>query len=328
MAAMQLFLGSLGPVVRVALGMKAVTINQYGDQSVLNYADVERREPKSDEVLVQTRAAAVNPVDWKIRDGLGEMFGLKLPIVLGCEIAGTIEKVGNDVRDFKEGAAVYGYVSLERNGGYAEYTIAKTDEIAPKPESLDFENAAAVAVGALTSWQAIFDIANLQSGQRILITGASGGVGSMAVQLAKAKGAFVIATASGKNEDFVRSLGADEFVDYTREKFEEMVKEVDVVYDTVGGDTLERSFQTLKRGGFLVTTVAPPSEEKAEKFDVRIAMVGVEPSAKQLGEINQLIAAGKLKTHVATVLPLAEVRKAHQLSESGRTRGKIILRPG
>src|SRR5208283_14065 len=160
-----------------------------------------------------------------------------------------------------------------------------TDEIAPKPESLDFENAAAVAVGALTSWQAIFDIANLQSGQRILITGASGGVGSMAVQISKAKGAFVIATASGKNEDFVRSLGADEFVDYTRVKFEEMVKEVDVVYDTVGGDTLDRSFQTLKRGGFLLTTVAPPSKEKAEKFNVRIAMVGVEPSAQQLGQI-------------------------------------------
>src|SRR5271157_224810 len=230
--------------------MKAVTINQYGDQSVLNYGDVERPEPKSDEVLVQTRAVAVNPVDWKIRDGLGELFGLKLPIVLGCEIAGTIEKVGDDVRDFMEGAAVYGYVSLQRNGGYAEYTIAKTDEIALKPESLDFENAAAVAVGALTSWQAIFDTANLQGGQRILITGASGGVGSMAVQLAKAKGAVVIATA------------------------------------------------------------------------------GVQPSAQQLGEINRLIAAGKLKTHVATVLPLAEVRKAHQLSESGRTRGKIILRPG
>ena len=308
--------------------MKAVTINQYGDQSVLNYVDIERPEPKSDEVLVQTRAAAVNPVDWKIRDGLGEMFGLKLPIVLGCEIAGTIEKVGNEVRDFKEGGAVYGYVSLQRNGGYAEYTIAKTDEIAPKPASLDFENAAAVAVGALTSWQAIFDIANLQGGQRILITGASGGVGSMAVQLAKAKGAFVIATASGKNEDFVRSLGANEFVDYTREKFEEVVKEVDVVYDTVGGDTLERSFQTLKRGGFLVTTVAPPSKEKAEKFGVRTAMVAVEPSAQHLGEINRLIAAGKLKTHVAMVLPLAEVRKAHQFSESGRTRGKIILQPG
>ena len=314
--------------MRVALEMKAVTISKYGDQSVLTYADIERPKPKSDEILVHNAAAAVNPVDWKIRNGLGEMFGLQLPIVLGCEIAGTIEKVGDEVRDFKEGAAVYGYVSLQRNGGYAEYTIAKTDEIVPKPESLDFENAAAVAVGALTSWQAIFDTANLQGGQRILITGASGGVGSMAVQLAKAKGAYVIATASGKNEDFVRSLGADEFVDYTREKFEEVVKEVDVVYDTVGGDTLERSFQTLRRGGFLVTTVAPPSKEKAEKFGVRTAMVSVVPSAQQLGEINRLIASGKLKTHVATVLPLAEVRKAHQLSESGRTRGKIILKPG
>jgi NADPH:quinone reductase-like Zn-dependent oxidoreductase len=308
--------------------MKAVTINRYGDQSVLTYTDVERPEPKSDEVLVQTRAAAVNPVDWKIREGLGEMFGLRLPIVLGCEIAGTIEKVGSDVRDFKQGAAVYGYVSLERNGGYAEYTIAKTDEMAPKPESLDFNNAAAVAVGTLTSWQGIFDTARLQSGQKILITGASGGVGSMAVQISKAKGAFVIATASGKNEDFVRSLGADEFVDYTRAKFEERVKQVDVVYDTVGGDTLERSFQTLKRGGFLVTTVAPPSKEKAEEFGVQTAMVGVLPSAEQLGLVNELIGAGKLKTCVATVLPLAEVKKAHQLSESGRTRGKIILRPG
>jgi NADPH:quinone reductase-like Zn-dependent oxidoreductase len=307
--------------------MKAVTISKYGDQTVLTYADIERPKPKSDEVLVHNRAVAVNPVDWKIRNGLGEMFGLQLPIVLGCEIAGTVEEAGGGVRDFQVGAAVYGYVSLQRNGGYAEYTIAKSDEIAPKPESLDFDNAAAVAVGALTSSQAIFDTANLQAGQRILITGASGGVGSMAVQLAKAKGAFVIATASGKNEEFVRSLGADEFVDYTREKFEESVPEVDVVFDTIGGDTLERSFETIRRGGCLVTIVAPPSNEKAEKFGIRASMIGVQPNGEQLREINRLIAAGKLKTHVATVLPLSEVHKAHQLSESGRTRGKIILHP-
>lgn len=307
--------------------MKAVTISKYGDQTVLTYADIERPKPKSDEVLVHNRAVAVNPVDWKIRNGLGEMFGLQLPIVLGCEIAGTVEEAGGGVRDFQVGAAVYGYVSLQRNGGYAEYTIAKSDEIAPKPESLDFDNAAAVAVGALTSSQAIFDTANLQAGQRILITGASGGVGSMAVQLAKAKGAFVIATASGKNEEFVRSLGADEFVDYTREKFEESVHEVDVVFDTIGGDTLERSFETIRRGGCLVTIVAPPSNEKAEKFGIRASMIGVQPNGEQLREINRLIAAGKLKTHVATVLPLSEVHKAHQLSESGRTRGKIILHP-
>jgi NADPH:quinone reductase-like Zn-dependent oxidoreductase len=197
------------------------------------------------------------------------MFGLHLPIVLGCEIAGTIEELGSDVLDFQAGDPIYGYVSLQRNGGYAEYTIAKSDEIAPKPDRLDFDNAAAVPVGALTSWQAIFDTAHLQNGQRILITGASGGVGSMAVQLAKAKGAFVIATASGKNEEFVGGLGADEFIDYTREKFEERVHDVDVVYDTVGGDTLERSFKTIRRGGYLVTTVMPPSNEKAENYGIR-----------------------------------------------------------
>jgi NADPH:quinone reductase-like Zn-dependent oxidoreductase len=312
---------------QASLEMKAVTISKYGDQSVLTYGGIKRPKPKSDEILVHNRAVAVNPVDWKIRNGLGEMFGLQLPIVLGCEIAGTIDEVGSDVRDFHAGDPVYGYVSLQRNGGYAEYTIAKPDEIAPKSESLDFDNAAAVAVGALTSWQVIFDTANLQAGQRILITGASGGVGSMALQLAKAEGAFVIATASGKNEEFVLSLGADEFVDYTREKFEQRVREVDVVFDTVGGDTLERSFETLRRGGCLVTIVMPPSNEKAENYGVRASMIGVQSSGKQLREINQLIAAGKLKTHIATVLPLSEVRKAHQLSESGRTRGKIILHP-
>ena len=307
--------------------MKAVTISKYGDQSVLTYGEIESPKPKSDEILVHNRAVAVNPVDWKIRNGLGEMFGLQLPIVLGCEIAGTIEEVGSDVPDFRVGDPVYGYVSLQRNGGYAEYTIAKPDEIAPKPERLDFDNAAAVPVGVLTSWQAIFDTANLREGQRILVTGASGGVGSMAVQLAKAKGAFVIGTASGKNEEFVRSLGVDEFVDYSQEKFEQRVHEVDVVFDTVGGDTLERSFETLRRGGSLVSIVMPPSNEKAESYGVRASMIGVQPSGKQLREINQLIDAGKLKTHIATVLPLNAVKKAHELSESGRTRGKIIFHP-
>ena len=147
----------------------------------------------------------------------------------------------------------------------------------------------------------------------------------MAVQLAKAKGAFVTGTASGKNEEFVRDLGADEFIDYTKQKFEEIVKDTDVVFDTVGGDTLERAFQTLKKGGFLVTSVQPPSEEKAKEFGVTAAMVLSHPSAEQLTEINGLIDDGELKTHVETVLPLAEVKKAHELSKSGRTRGKIVL---
>ncbi len=309
--------------------MKAVVINEYGNENVLNYTDVERPKAKEGEVLVKVHVAAVNPADWKIRDGMGESFGLKLPLILGGDIAGTIEEVGIEVNNFKQGDAVYGMtVSGGFSGGYAEYAIAKADAIALKPESLDFEAAAAIPIGALTAWQAMFDLANLSSGQRILITGASGGVGSMAVQLAKAKGAIVIGTASGKNEQYVRDLGADEFVDYTRQPFEEVVKDVDVVFDTVGGDTQERAFQTLKKGGFLVTSAQTPSEEKARKSGVEAAFVFCKPSAQQLAEINRLIEEGKLKIHIETVLPLIEVKKAHQLSQSGRTRGKIVLQVG
>jgi len=308
--------------------MKAIVINEYGDESVLNYTDVERLEAKEGEVLVKVYAAAVNPADWKIRDGMGESFGFKLPLILGGDIAGIVEAVGVDVENFKQGDAVYGMTVSSLSGGYAEYAVAKADAIAPKPESINFEEAAAIPIAALTAWQAIFDLANLSSGQRILITGAAGGVGSMAVQLAKAKGAFVVGTASGKNEQYVRDLGADEFVDYTQQSFEAVVKDVDVVFDTVGGDTQERAFQTLKKGGFLVTSAQTPSEEKAKEFGVEAAFVFCKPNAGQLAEINRLIEEGKLKIHIETVLPLAEVKKAHQLSQSGRTRGKIVLQIG
>lgn len=302
--------------------MKAIVINEYGNENVVIYTDIGRPEPKAGEVLVKVHHAGVNPVDWKIRNGLGERLGLELPIMLGGEIAGTVEKIGDAVKDFKAGDAVYGIIT---SGGFAEYAIAKIGDIAPKPESLDFENAAAIPLGALTAWQAIFDLANLSSGQRIFITNASGGVGSLAVQLAKAKGAYVCGMASGRNEAFVRSLGADEFVDYTKQKFEEVVKAVDVVFDTVGGDTFERAFQTLKRGGFLVTAVEFPTEEKAREFGAKTACVFCKPNAEQLAVIGELVESGKLKPHVSTVLPLAEVKKALRLSESGRTRGKIVL---
>ncbi|MEH1832881.1 MAG: NADP-dependent oxidoreductase [Nostoc sp.] len=302
--------------------MKAIVINEYGNEDVVNYTDIERPEPTANEVLVKVHVAGVNPVDWKIRNGAGERLGLKLPIMLGGEIAGTVEKIGGDVRDFKEGDAVYGIIT---SGGFAEYAIAKKGDIVPKPQSLDFQNAAAIPLGALTAWQAIFDLANLTSGQRIFITGASGGVGSLAVQLAKAKDTYVIGMASGRNEDFVRNLGVDEFVDYTKQNFEDVVKDVDVVFDTVGGDTFERAFQTLKKGGFLVTSVEFPSEEKAREFGIKTARVFCKPNAEELTAISKLVDEGRLKAHVSTVLPLAEVKKALQLSEGGRTRGKIVL---
>jgi NADPH:quinone reductase-like Zn-dependent oxidoreductase len=318
--------------------MKAVRIKRYGNEEVVELAEVERPTPGENQLLVKVRAAAVNPVDWKIRDGLGDIFGLKPPLILGCEVAGTVEAVGSrgpsrtdgpsrtSIKDFVAGDEVYGYLSAY-SGGYAEYVAAPASEFARKPKQIDFDTAASVPVGALTARQGIFDHGKLASGQRILITGASGAVGSMAVQLAKVTGAHVIGTGSGRNEEFVRGLGADEFIDYKKAKFEEEVSGVDVVFDTVGGDTQERTFQTLKRGGVLVSTVNPPSAEKAKEFGVNVAMVMVTPKPDQLAEINRLLESGKLKVRVATVLPLAEVKKAHQLSATGHADGKIILRP-
>src|SRR5437868_8501234 len=296
--------------------MKAVRIKQYGNEEVVELAEVERPQPGENQLLVKVKAAAVNPVDWKIREGLGEIFGLKLPLILGCEVAGTVEAVGNNVEDFAPGEDVYGYLGAH-SGGYAEYVAAPASEFVHKPKQIDFDTAASVPVAALTAWQGIFDHGKLASGQRILITGASGAVGSMAVQLAKNKGARVIGTGSGRNEEFVRKLGADEFIDYKKAKFEEEVSAVDVVFDTVGGETQDRAFQTLKRGGVLVSTVNPPSEEKAKQFGVTGTMVFMMSKADQLAEINRLVESGKLNMRVATVLPLTEVKKALQLSATG-----------
>src|SRR5437868_3429996 len=300
--------------------MKAVRIERYGKEEVVEIAEVERPKPGAGQVLVKVKAAAVNPVDWKIRDGLGEMFGLKPPLILGCEVAGTVEAVGGPSRtggsDFEVGDDVYGYLSAY-SGGYAEYVAAPASEFVRKPKQIDFDTAASVPVGALTAWQGIFDHGKLTSGQRILITGASGAVGSMAVQLANVKGAHGIGTGSGRSEEFVRGLGADEFIDYKKAKFEEEVSAVDVVFDTVGGETQDRAFQTLKRGGVLVSTVNPPSEEKAKQFGVTGTMVFMMSKADQLAEINRLVESGKLNMRVATVLPLTEVKKALQLSATG-----------
>src|SRR5437763_12179583 len=312
--------------------MKAVPIERYGNEEAVEFAEVERPQLGENQLLVKVRAAAVNPVDWKIRDGLGEMFGLKPPLILGCEVAGTVEAVGGrgpsrtDIGGFVAGDDAYGYLGAH-SGGYAEYVAAPASEFVRKPKHIDFDTAASVPVAALTAWQGIFDHGELTRGQRILITGASGAVGSMAVQLAKNKGAYVIGTGSGRNQEFVRKLGADTFVDYKKTKFEDKVNALDLVFDTVGGDTQERAFQTLKRGGVLVSTVSPPSAEPAKQFRVTVAMVAVRPNPDQLPEINRLLEGGKLKVRVATVLPRTEVNKAHQISASGHAGGKIILRP-
>lgn len=306
--------------------MKAIRIHEYGGADVLRYEDATKPEPAADEVLIRIAAVGVNQVDWKIREGhMKSMLPLEFPLILGCEVAGTIESVGENVKTLKTGDEVFGYINLMKNGAYAEFATAKETEVALKPKTLDFVQAAAVPVGTLTSWQAIFETANLNSGQTILIHAASGGVGSMAVQLAKAKGARVIGTSSGKNEDFVRGLGADEFIDYTTTKFEEAAKNVDVVFDTIGGDTQIRSFAVLKLGGVLVSIVQPPSPDEAAKHGVTATMIGVQPNQEQLKEIAEMVEAGKIKVEIERVLPLSKIREAHQLSQTGRTRGKIIL---
>ncbi|NHC33373.1 NADP-dependent oxidoreductase [Scytonema millei] len=301
--------------------MKAIRMHAYGGADVLKYEDVPLPQPAADEVLIRIYAAGVNPVDWKIREGyVGKTF--KLPHILGADVAGVVESVGDAVQRLKPGDEVYGYASLRREGTYAEYIAAKESEVTLKPKSIDFIQAAALPVAALTSWQAIFDTAHLEAGQKILIHAASGGVGSIAVQLAKAKGAHVIGTTSTRNTEFIRKLGVDEAIDYQATPFEDVVRDLDVVLDTIGGETRSRSLKVLKPDGILVSIVGSPSESAS----VRVAVTHVQPNAAQLAEITTLIDSGQVKPHVETILPLSEAAQAHQLSQSGRTRGKIVLR--
>lgn len=301
--------------------MKAVVIDQYGSNDVVRYTDVAKPAPMTGEVLIKIAAAGVNPVDWKIRSGAGQRMGMVLPIHLGGELSGTIEALGEDVDGFSEGDAIYGIIPT---GAFAEYAIAKSEDLALMPANIDFTHAAAIPLGGLTAWQAMFDVAGLASGQRLLITSGSGGVGSLAVQLAKAKGVHVTAMASARNEAYVRGLGADEFIDYTAQPFEQVARDMDVVFDTVGGDTFERAFHTMRKGGFLVTSVAFPTDQ-AQRHGVRVGRVQCKPNAKELAEMRDLVEGGRLVAYVAKVLPLSEVKEALALSEGGRTRGKIVL---
>jgi NADPH:quinone reductase-like Zn-dependent oxidoreductase len=268
----------------------------------------------------------VNPVDWKIRSGMFRGgIDFAMPATLGFDIAGEVEAVGEGVTAFKKGDPVFAYVALNRGGGYAQFAIAKASEAARMPAGLDMANAGATPLVALTAWQALFDQGKLAKGQTVLIHGGAGGVGHMAVQLAKWKGAKVIATASADNRDFVKSLGADEVIDYKAVKFEDVVKDVDMVLDTVGGDTTNRSAAVLKRGGILVTIAGDADPARFAERGARATDMLVEPNAGQLAQIATLMEAGSLKTHVGLQLPLKDAAEAHRRSEAGISRGKIVL---
>lgn len=305
--------------------MKAVRIHDYGKADVLVLEDVPRPEPRPNEVLVKVRAAGVNPVDWKVREGALGKVKSRLPMILGGEIAGVVERCGAEVKAFKPGDEVWALLSLARWGGYAEYAVVPESELARKPKSMDFVHAACVPLAALTAWQALIDTAGLKEGQTVLIHAGAGGVGHFAIQIAKAKGAKVIATASANHLAFLKELGADVAIDYKVQKFEELAKDVDVVLDSIGGDTQARSLGCLKKGGFLVSIVQPPDAKKLDELGLKGAIMLVKPDAKQLDELAKLVEAKKLKCVVSETLPLADVKRAHELSQGGHTQGKIGL---
>jgi NADPH:quinone reductase-like Zn-dependent oxidoreductase len=306
--------------------MKAVVIHEYGDPAVLKYEDVPRPKPKDDQLLIRVIAAGVNPVDGLIRSGMFAKEGNRVfPIILGGDVAGVVEKVGSKITKFKAGDPVFAYVSLDNSGGYAQYALVTEREAAPKPKSLTYVEAAAVPVVAMTAWQALVDTAKLSAGQTVLIHGGSGGVGSFAIQIAKARGAKVIATASTANQDFLKQLGADVTIDYTKQKFEDVAKDVDVVLDSVGKDTLARSYGLVKKGGIIVSIVARPNQSQLQKHGIRGAALSVEPNSEELAEIGKLIDDKKIKVIVSQTFPLSEARKAHEQVATGHTHGKIVL---
>ena len=311
--------------------MKAVQVHNYGGPEVLRFEDALRPTPESGELLIKVHAASVNAIDWKARAGyLKDVFPLPLPYIPGWDVSGIVEAIGPGVTQFKKGDQVYVVPDGARSGKgtYAEYVVVKETEAAQKPKSIDHIHAAAIPLVALTAWQALFEQAGLSKGQKVLIHGAAGGVGSIAVQLARWKGSHVIGTASGRNQALLRGLGVDEPIDYEKTRFENVVHDVDVVLDTLGGDTQNRSWKVLKKGGILVSIVAPPSAEEAANHSVRAAFMSVHPSSAQLSEIAKLVDAGKLKPVVETVLPLSDARRAHELNETGHARGKTVLKVG
>src|SRR5207249_7198628 len=274
------------------LMMKAAVAHEYGGPEVLKFEDVPRPGPKENEALVRVIASGVNPADPLTLSGkYAREFGTHLPLIPGYDIAGIVEKTGVKVTKLKGGDAIYGYPTF--GGGWAEYVTVTEGEVAAKPASLSFTEAAAVPMGALTAWQALVDVAQLRAGQTILIHGGSGGVGGFAVQIAKARGACVIATASTANQDLLKQLGADVASDYTKTRFEEIAKDVDAVLDPVGKDTLARSYDVVKKGGIVMSLVARPDRAELEKRRIRGAAISVHPDAIDLTEIARLIDAGK-----------------------------------
>lgn len=303
--------------------MNAIRVHQYGDTDVLKHERIELPEPKDNEILIKVRYTTVTPFDWKMRKGfLHSVFPKTFPYIPGGSISGVVEKVGQKVTNFKVGQAVFG---SSTHGGYAEYTLSTEKHILPMPNGLTYESAATITAGAAPAWKAIFSEGNLQPNQNVLIHAAAGGVGQFAIQLAKWRGAKVVGTASTNNVEFVKSLGADEVIDYQKTALEDIIDPFDLVVDTVGGHTLEQSWNIVRKGGTLVSLTQPLSSEKAKECGIQVHFNTKQVTMNNLRTIAQLLADGNISSEIERIYPLGEVKKAHEKSQTGHARGRILL---
>ncbi len=309
--------------------MKAVQINRYGGADVLEIKNIPAPTPKAEQVLVEVRAAGINPFDTKLLSGAYQkMIPLQFPVTYGGDFAGVITAVATGVKDFKVGDKVYGtaIVLSGGSGAYAEYASASVAKIAVKPRQFSFEEAAALPVAGISAMQAIAEHFKLQKGQKILIHGGAGGIGHMAIQLAKTVGAHVITTVSGDDFEFVKGLGADEVIDYKTQKFEELVHDIDAVFDTVGGETTHKSFHVLKHGGVLVSMLGVADAEHAKEHGITAIGQQTQTDTAHLQHLAEIVDNGNLKVHIDKTVPLDQVKDAYTHLASGHPRGKVVIK--
>ncbi len=310
--------------------MKAAQIKKYGSSEVV---EINNNAPKpavsEGHLLIEVYAAGINPVDWKIREGyMAQMLPLKFPATLGGDFSGVVVEVGGGVSGFKKGDEVYGQASALRggSGSFAEFVLADIKVTARKPKNIGHVEAAALPLTGVSAWQALVDHIGLSRGKKILIHGGAGGIGTMAIQLAKYLGAYVATTAGEKDLQYVRELGADEAIDYKNQSFQDMLNNFDAVFDTVGGDTYEKSFKVLRKGGIIVSMLEQPNQELMKRYGVNAIGQFTQVNSERLSRVAELAEKGVIKMHVDKIFPLDKAREALDFLQTGHPRGKVVLK--
>lgn len=309
--------------------MKTIVIEKYGGKEELKEKEMPQPTPKENQVVVKLHATSINPIDWKLREGyLKEMLPFDFPIILGWDAAGDIVELGSNVRNFKIGDKVFARPETTNRGTYAEFTAIDSHLLAKIPDNISYEEAACVPLTGLTAWQCLFEFGDVKKGEKVLIHAGAGGVGTFAIQLAKNAGAYVATTASARNSDFLKSLGADEVIDYKTQDFESILHQFDFVLDSLGGEVQEKSFTVLKEGGRLASIVSKPDQQKALQKNIKSDLVWLIPNGEQLKKLAELLQDEKLKVIIGHTFPLSAegIKEAHALSETHHAKGKIVIK--